>query len=178
MLLLEDKYMWQDEIVEKIKNLISAIAADQSLSKEDRLYVQNFVIECCLSFPKYVVATNEYVFVVHSISESRANGDISQDEFERRLKNVDISRRNFHNKAIDSCNQLNRQCEKYGLDKICHIDTQNRSAVADFAANFAMAIHGYALDHNYTMDEVVQKMEKDPRMLTGKIVVENSVIER
>lgn len=169
--------MWEKEITNNIKNLISAVAMDSDKTKEDRLYIQNFIIERCLSFSKYVVATNEYVFTIHSISESRKNGDISQEEFERRLKNIDSHRRDYHNNAIDACNQLNRLCKNYNLDVICHSDTSDRSAIANFAASVALAIHGYALDHNYTMDEVVKEMEKDQNLLKKKTIFQNISIE-
>lgn len=152
------------------------ISNDIDLSKEDRLYIQNFIIECCLSFPKYVLATTEYVLTIESISNSRINGDISQEEFERRLKAADIGRRNAHNRAIDACNQLNRQCKKYNIENICHADTQNRAAIADFAASFSMAMHGYALDHNYTMDEVVKEVERDIHIFQNKMIFQTERI--
>lgn len=170
--------MWKDEIINNTKALISAVATNQNQTKEDRLYIQNFITDRLKMFSEYVVATNEYVFTIHSISESRKNGDILQEEFERKLKNIDTKRRDKHNSVIDACNQLNRLCDKYHLERICHTDTKDRSAVANFAANFAMAVHGYALDHNYTMDEVIQQMEKDRNLLKGKTIIDEMNIER
>lgn len=83
------------------------------------------------------------------------------------MANVDNERRSKHNAAIDACNQLNRLCERYDIPRICNIDTNNRAEVADFAAHFAMASpsHGYALTHNYTMDEVIHSMQNDSRLI-------------
>lgn len=124
------------------------------------------------NFSSYVLETNNYVFTIHSISELRATNVISQEEFERRLKVTDSSRRGKHNLAIDACNQLNRQCDLYQIPRICDIDTENRAEVADFAARFAMATHGYALNHNYTMDEVVQLLNKDLQILNTDNIFE------
>ena len=153
--------MLSSEITKRTQDLINTIALDSKLNEDDRLYIQNFIKESCIAFPRYIMATNEYVLTVHSILKSRENGDISQEEFERELENVDTSRRTFHNKAIDACNQLNRLCEKYGLEKICDIETSNRAAVANFTSVFSMAIHEYALNHNYTTAEVIKQIHSN-----------------
>lgn len=33
-----------------------------------------------------------------------------------------------------------------------------------------MVVHGYAVDHNYTMDEVLSKMNKDPHLLNTDMI--------
>ncbi len=159
-------------IIENTKKLLSTIAQDKNLEKEDIIYMHNFIIENVLCFSNYVTATNEHVYTICSISELRKNNIISQDEFEYKLKTIDTTRRLKHNKAIDSCNQLNRLCDRYNLPHICQIDTTDRYAVANFAAQFAMASHGYALSHNYTMDEVITMLENDPNMLKNKTIFE------
>ena len=160
------------DIVENAKTLLSKIAQDPVMDDSDKLFTHEFVLNCMQDFSKYVEATNRYVFTVHSISELRQNGCISQEEFERRLMTVDTERRGKHNRAIDSCNQLNRLCDRYKIQQICKVDSGNRYAVADFAAQFAMATHGYALNHNYTMDEVVSMMEKDTNLLKHDVLQE------
>lgn len=159
-----------NQIVDNIKNLFHNVSNDNTLTESDKVAIHSFLIETMNHFSEYVQETNNYVFVVQSISELRLTDSISQEEFERQLKNVDLTRRNKHNIAIDACNQLNRQCDFYHIDKICDIDTTNRLQVADFAAKFAMAVHGYAVDHNYTMDEVLSKMNKDPHLLNTDMI--------
>lgn len=164
------------DLVEKTKLLLSKVSSNPNLSPQDKEEIHQFILGCIRKFSDYVSETNNYVFVIHSISELRGDYVIGQDEFERRLKNADSGRRGKHNLAIDACNQLNRQCDVYSIPRICDIDTNNRAEVADFAACFAMAAHGYALHHNYTMDEVVQKLSKDPRMLNGGTVFEKDEV--
>lgn len=159
-------------IVQRAKNLITAISQDTSKTAEDRLFFQNFVVEKCVSFSEYVVTTNNYIYTVHSISESRKNGDLSQEEFERKLNTVDQIRRSKHNIIIDSCNQLNRLCNTYQIEPICPFDTKDRYQVADFAANMSLVVHGYAINHNYTMDEVITQLDKDTHLFNTKNIFE------
>ncbi len=151
-------------LVDNIKKLFHNVSNDNTLTEADKIAVHSFLIETMNHFSEYVQETNNYTFVMQSISELKMSNIISQEEFERQLKNVDFSRRSKHNIVIDACNQLNRQCDFYHINRICDIDTTDRLQVANFAAQFAMIIHGYAVDHNYTMDEVLLKMKKDPHL--------------
>ena len=167
------------DVVECTKNLLSCVTHNKDLSNEDIKEIHSFIINTIGKFSNYVHATNDYVYTIHSISELRAEGIIDQSEFERQLSSVDQNRRDKHNAAIDACNQLNRQCDFYNIPRICNIDTNNRAEVADFSAHFAMATHGYALTHNYTMDEVIQKMQKDSRLIDNSLnVFKDSYDER
>ena len=80
-------------IIENTKKLLSTIAQDKNLEKEDIIYMHNFIIENVLCFSNYVTATNEHVYTICSISELRKNNIISQDEFEYKLKTIDTTRR-------------------------------------------------------------------------------------
>lgn len=167
-------YMNNSYLIERVRKLFKCISDDKSLDDEDKKIVHSFVLDTINHFSEYVLATNNYVYTIQSIKELKLSNIIGQDEFERKLKNVDLSRRNKHNIAIDACNQLNRQCDLYGIPRICDIDTSNRVQVADFAAHFSMVTHGYAVNHNYTMDEILQEMEKDVNLLNSQ----NNIFER
>lgn len=169
---MNNLYNDNENLVNKTIRLLSCITEDKELDNDDKKAIHDFIIERIETFSDYVRATNNHVYTIQSITMLRSGNIIDQDEFERRLKNADTNRRGKHNLAIDACNQLNRQCDIYQIPHICNIDTTNRSEVANFAARFALASHGYALNHNYTMDEVVNLLQNNSKLFDTSNVFE------
>lgn len=165
-------YNDNENLINKTMRLLSCIVENEELDNESKKEIHDFIIERIKTFSEYIQATNTHVYTIQSITMLRNGNIIDQDEFERRLKDTDTNRRGKHNLAIDACNQLNRQCDLYQIPRICDIDTKNRAEVANFAAQFAMATHGYALNHNYTMDEVVNMLQQNSELLENSNIFE------
>lgn len=167
-----DMSIENSNILDRTKELFQKITEDSTYNTLDKIEIHDFILNCILSFSNYVEATNNHLFTIQSTSILRDGEVIDQSEFERRLLSANRMRREKHNKAIDSCNQLNRLCEKYNIEIICKVDTNNRSDVANFAAHFAMISHGYALQNNYSMDEVVNMMNQNSNIFNVPTIFE------
>ncbi len=114
---------------EKIIALVQAIIKQENA--EDAAYDVNFVQQRFDLFLNYSRGVFQDVLTYACNKELRDGSVIEQHDFEFRVCNADKSRRSAHNAVIDACKQLNRLCEKYGVDYICPV-TDNRTEIASF----------------------------------------------
>lgn len=57
------------------------------------------------------------------------------EKYQEEVMRLDFNRRSKHNVAIDACNQLNRLCEKNGLELLFTCDMDDRNEVAEAIAD-------------------------------------------
>ena len=108
-------------IVKKFENLINALPDDPEILE--------FIEDQMNYFPKYV--NSVVAMQIHTNTYSNKTKD---DNYLAKLKTLDETRRMIHESTISACNILNRQCKINNVELICDIDTSDRYAVADFAA--------------------------------------------
>lgn len=111
------------------KELIRAIANDITEDIEDLL---EFVDSRVAYMPEYIKAVYDHVLTVDSSSVLRREGIISVEEYKNRIETADSNRRSKHDAMLVAMDQLNRLCDKYGVNKICPIN-QDRHVRANFA---------------------------------------------
>ena len=121
----------------KIKNLADAISKQEP---EDADFYCNFISERLETFTNYFNAVYKDVLGMEINKSLRDSGRIPQEEFERRVLDNDNSRHKKHDLGIDACNQLNRLCEKYGVEPFCP-DGTDRYKVADFIGTFVYNVY-------------------------------------
>ena len=111
------------------KELIRAIANDTTEDVEDFL---EFVDTRISYMPEYIKAVYDHVLTVDSSSVLRREGIISVEEYKNRIETADLNRRSKHDAMLVAMDQLNRLCDKYGVQKICP-ENQDRHVRANFA---------------------------------------------
>lgn len=123
---------------EKIIALIRAII--QQENHEDAAYDVAFVQQRFDLFLNYSKGVFQDVLTYTVNKELRDGGLVDQSEFEFKVCSADKSRRTAHNAVIDACKQLNRLCERYGVDYICPV-TDNRTEIAAFVGQVVNEIY-------------------------------------
>ena len=84
------------------------------------------------SFRRYFDAVVEGAVTIAVASEALRDGAFSTQQYQYEVQTVDRQRRTAHESAIDAANQLNRICERVGIEPICNVDTKDREAVHQF----------------------------------------------
>lgn len=146
-------------IKEKIFNLINAInksIESDSVDEKEELYT--FVVD----------TTNKYVQYVNSVIIMELEMALYQgirfddpEKYKDKIIKLDTNRKQSHDIAISSCNQLNRLCETVNVDKICDFDTSDRYKVADFIGNFINEMYNEGIKkRNITLDDVTHNKDK------------------
>ena len=117
----------------KISNLINACKDDSDMVE--------FLGDQFGTFGDYVniVARMEY-----SVRILMATKD-DTEAFQSAVKELDNSRRIYHNAAISACNILNRLSEKFGLEPFFDGDTKDRHQVAEFAGRFVNELYCHGI---------------------------------
>ena len=133
---------------QKITNLLDRIDNDRIKQGLERQFN---------SFPRYVLAVYEMQIGTTFAKEMYEGADLRS-----KISELDRKRRIAHNAAIDACNVINRQCDKFGVPHICTDKTDNRYAVADFVGSFVSDVYFEGINAR-TMDEIVEHLENSPR---------------
>lgn len=123
---------------EKLKALFAAIC-EQEKDAAEANEVIDFVISRLDTFPAYFDAVYKDVLSLESDTMLRNSGLIDQEQFAFRRESIDATRKMKHDVAISACNQINRQCDAYGVPHICpdiDMDHLDRTMVADFIGTF------------------------------------------
>lgn len=119
----------------KEKVLVDALR--QNHSQFDSLgEALDFLLSRLMAFPQYVNSVIR-MEIQTPIYRSRYEGDTLRYYLEK----LDKDRRAAHEKAIMSCNQLNRLCQSLDLPPFADIDTSDRCQVADFAGVFVSEVY-------------------------------------
>ena len=134
---------------EKYVALVNAI-----MGEEDEL-VWELLVDNMRAFPEYVNQVyNEAAMV--PIIRFRYEGEVLRSSIEA----LDRNRRMAHNAAINSCNIINRMCDKYGVDRFC-IDAEkaDRYAVGDFCAKIVRELFAFGTKKDGGIDELIGEMK-------------------
>ena len=118
-------------ITEKYAKLIETII-EKTTDKEELMDLLQFVDTSIEYMDEYVQAVNEHVRTVKRSSVLRKKGIISAEEYKFRVEMVDSNRRTKHNAMLSAMNQLNRLCDRFGVEKFCP-ENQDRHVRATFA---------------------------------------------
>lgn len=146
---------------EKVNNLFNVIAEKENA--EDANYISSFVQDSLMNFTKY------FNTVYRDVLQQRSNkalfdmGRIDRDEYIYRIETNDRARRVAHNVAIDSCNQLNRLCDRYNIERFCPAEEASRTEVADFIGKFVYDYYqeGIHKTAEVNIDKSIENAEKD-----------------
>lgn len=100
--------------------------------------------------------------------------DISLDQYQYKITQLDNNRKISHNAAIDACAQINRLCDSYHLPHICPETDASRDKVANFCAvitnEFFMEGVNYDID---SMDQVIVSLEKANNKIQNRDIMHN-----
>lgn len=141
---------------EKLRTLFAAIC-DQEKDSTEANGIIDFIVERLNTFPAYFDVVYKDVLSSESDTMLRNAGLIDQEQFAFRRESIDKTRRLKHDVAISACNQINRQCDTYGVPHICpDIDMEhvNRTMVADFIGTFVYNTYEHGIG-NITMDKAI-----------------------
>ncbi|MCM1295892.1 MAG: DUF3232 domain-containing protein [Muribaculaceae bacterium] len=131
-----------DSYSRKISGLVDAIRqngiGDGPMQFDDMDEACGFISDRLDRFPAYVnsvvrMQTNMNIWTAQYLGEP--------EKFQYHVKQADTGRRLAHDSAIDSINQLNRLCEKHGLDKFMDVDTSDRHACAEAIGDYVSAMY-------------------------------------
>lgn len=147
---------------------------------EDREFMLDFLDEKVRSMGEYVQAVCN-----HSMGTERAyammrGGVLDPDECKTRVITLDGIRRSKHDVAMDSMNQINRMCDRFGMKHICP-DDHDRVVRGNFCAavtselfmtgtgrdeKTVTAISKAFSGDTATLDAVVKRVEKGEQIKT------------
>lgn len=122
-----------------------------------------FINERFDSFRKYFNAVYEHVYGGSTALTLVHGGMMSTEKYQDYVMNLDKNRKIMHDRAIDSCAQLNRQCDMYGLEHLCpevefdQINNQkcvNRGEIADFVGRYVYSVFQQGREGR-TMDQLI-----------------------
>lgn len=146
-------------IKEKFFNIINAVnksIESDSVTEKEELY--DFVVDKINNYVRYVnsVITMELQMVLYQGIRFD-----DPEKYKDKVIKLDTNRKQCHDIAIISCNQLNRLCEMVNVDKICDFDTSDRYMVADFIGNFINEMYNEGIKkRNITLDDVTHNKDK------------------
>lgn len=141
--------------LDKEKALIEAIVADQKKPEDERLFDSvdqgiGMLSSSLAHFPDYVSQVVHYAQkmpIVYATMEGQDLRDAVTD--------LDRSRKVCHDAAIAGLNVLNRISDRLGLGPFAEVDTNNRTAVADFCGKYVNETYLQGIGGN--MDAMVSK---------------------
>ena len=134
------------------KNLIEAIAED--INEEDKTGLLEFVDSRVTYMPEYVQSVYEHVLTGDKSLILLNKGMITTEEYQYRVRTADSNRRSKHHAMLSAMDQLNRLCDRYGIEKICP-ENPNRHVRANFAG--AVTIECF-LDGIHTSPDVIEEI--------------------
>ena len=134
------------------KELINAIVDD--VNEEDKLGIPEFVDSRIEYMPEYVQAVYEHVLTGDKSLILLNKGMITTEEYQYRVKTADSNRRSKHDAMLSAMDQLNRLCDRYGIEKICP-ENPDRHVRANFAG--AVTIECF-LEGIHTPSEVIEEI--------------------
>jgi len=140
--------------LESYKMLVTAIATAEEA--EEAKYTVDFLEERVQNMPRYISEIAHYMVGVESAGIMMRCGRISIEEYQHRVETLDSLRRSAHDVALDSMNQINRFCDRYGVPHICP-DNQDRSLRANFIA--AVTMECFMVDHKHTKEDIDKMYE-------------------
>lgn len=124
---------------EKIRKFMEAISTNEN-SPETVDHIIRFAYNAINRWVDYFVNVFYQVIGTETDRALWNIGSIDGEELRRRTEERDNSRRKAHNLAIQACAQINRLCDKYGIEKICP-ETDDRHVVAEFIGQFIQEIY-------------------------------------
>lgn len=145
--------------LDKVQNLMSAMEHNGFETFDgDRKEACDTVESAIMSFPDY---TNTVIRqqVVMKMLPFR---DLTTEEFQQTVTQLDTQRRNVHNVAIGNMNLLNRLSELNGQDKIFQIDTSDRHAVADAVGTFVNEVYNDGIGNTLDSATLDRTVDYDP----------------
>ena len=122
-----------------------------------------FINERFDSFRKYFNAVYEHVYGGSTALTLVHGGMMSTEKYQDYVMNLDKNRKIMHDRAIDSCAQLNRQCDMYGIEHLCPevefdpINNEkcvNRGEIADFVGRYVYSVFQQGREGR-TMDQLI-----------------------
>lgn len=158
--------------LEKYNSLVDKIISE---NQEDAKEIIDFLDERVLYMPKYISALSAHVIGSKSAGKLMRSGYIPIEEYQHRITKLDSERTSAHNMALTAMDQINRQCEIYGLAHICP-DDPDRYTRANFAA--AVTMECFMSDHNHNQESIqeIYAMVSEGRDITGELDLENTHI--
>ena len=156
------------QYLEKIQNLMSAMAANGFKTFDgSREEACDTVESAIMSFPEY---TNTVIRqqVVLKVLPYR---DLTTEEFQDTVTQLDTRRRSVHNAAIGNMSMLNRLAELNGQEKIFQIDTKDRFAVADAVGTFVNEVYNDGIGK--TLDSATLNRTTDYDLNVAKNAIHN-----
>ena len=136
----------------KYKELINRIVDDAN--EEDKTDLLEFVDSRIEYMPEYVQAVYEHVLTCDKALILLNKGAITTEEYQFMVSTADSNRRSKHNTMLSAMDQLNRLCDRYGIEKICP-ENPDRHVRANFAG--AVTIECF-LDGIHTSPDVIEEI--------------------
>ena len=145
--------------LDKVQNLMSAMEKNGFETFDgDRKEACDTVESAIMSFPEY---TNTVIRqqVVMKMLPFR---DLTTEEFQQTVTQLDTQRRNVHNVAIGNMNLLNRLADLNGQEQIFQIDTKDRHAVADAVGTFVNEVYNDGIGNTLDSATLDRTADYDP----------------
>ena len=141
--------------INNYKTLVEAIAASEE-SKDDVMEVLEFLDSRAQNMAKYITSVMGYQVGTINATAMLHSGRITTEDYQDRITQLDNDRRISHEVALASMDQINRQCDCYGVPHICP-DNQDRHVRANFAA--AVTAECFMYDHKLSEEDIHQMYE-------------------
>lgn len=122
-----------------------------------------FVNERFDTFRKYFNAVYKHVYGSSIALTMVHGGRMEVEEYQDKVMKYDADRKSAHNMAIAACNQINRQCDMYGIEHLCPevefdpINNEkcvNRGEIADFVGRYMYSVFQQGREGR-TMDQLI-----------------------
>lgn len=144
-----------------IESLFKSIAEKES--GEDLNETVDFVNEALNSFTHYFNVVYKDYLQGQLNRNLYEMGKIDREELVYRIEKNDAMRRTAHDVAIGKCNQLNRLCDRYGVERFCPGEEADRTEIAEFIGKFVYNFYQEGLGKN---DKLI---ENEPKSLDEAI---------
>ena len=145
-----------------VNDLLKAIA-NRDYSQEYINEDISFVNERFDKFRKYFNAVYEHVYGSSTALTLVHGGMMTPEAYQDMVVNLDGKRKHAHDMAISACEQINRQCDMYGLEHLCpevEVDPinkekcVNRGEIADFVGRYVYSVFQQGREGR-TMDQLI-----------------------
>ena len=152
----------EETIMSSVNDLLKAIA-NRDYSQEYINEDISFVNKRFDKFRKYFNAVYEHVYGSSTALTLVHGGMMTPEAYQDMVVNLDGKRKHAHDMAIAACEQINRQCDMYGLEHLCpevefdQINNQkcvNRGEIADFVGRYVYSVFQQGREGR-TMDQLI-----------------------
>ena len=122
-----------------------------------------FVNERFDAFRKYFNAVYKHVYGSSIALTMVHGGRMEVEDYQNKEVKYDADRKSAHDMAIAACDQINRQCDMYGIDHLCpeveydpvnNKKCVNRGAIADFVGRYMYSVFQQGREGR-TMDQLI-----------------------